>query len=259
MAQKKLTAKEKQAQAAKQKKTELIVLGIIAAVLVVAIVLVVIFAGSGTKTNTGFTSTDSTHQHDENCDHGTEATTPTGPAVTRDNGGDGATLETAKATHYVTIEIENYGTLKGELYGNTAPISVDNFVNLAESGFYNGLTFHRIIEGFMMQGGAPKADSPEVETIQGEFSANGIENKLLHKTGVLSMARTSVMDSATSQFFIMHKDYPSLDGKYAAFGRITEGLDIVDKICTEAEPTDGNGSIAAENQPVIKSITVTEA
>ena len=258
MAQKKMTAKEKQAQAAKQKKIEMIVIGIIAAVLVVAIVLVVIFAGSGTKTNTGYTSTDSTHQHDENCDHGTEATTPTKPVVTRDNGGDGATLETAKATHYVTIEIENYGTLKGELYGNTAPISVNNFVDLAESGFYNGLTFHRIIEGFMMQGGAPKADSPKVETIQGEFAQNGIENNLLHKVGVLSMARTNVMDSATSQFFIMHKDYPSLDGKYAAFGRITEGLDIVDKICTEAEPTDGNGSIAPENQPVIKSITVTE-
>lgn len=266
MAQKKMTAKEKQAQAAKQKKTELIVIGIIAAVLVVAIVLVVIFVGSGAKTEShqhdencdhGTEPVQTTaHQHDENCDHGTEVTTPT---VTRDNGGDGATLETAKATHYVTIEFENYGTLKGELYGNTAPISVKNFVDLAQSGFYNGLTFHRIIEGFMMQGGAPKEDSPKVETIQGEFSANGIENNLLHKAGVLSMARTNVMDSATSQFFIMHKDYPSLDGKYAAFGRITEGLDIVDEICTEAEPTDGNGSIAAENQPVIKSITVKEA
>ena len=173
--------------------------------------------------------------------------------------GDGATLETAKATHYVTIEIENYGTLKGELYGKTTPYAVEQFVTLAQSGFYEGLTFHRIIEGFMMQGGAPNADSPKVDPIVGEFAENGIENNLLHLPGVLSMARTNDPNSATSQFFIMHKEYPSLDGKYAAFGRITEGLDIVDKICTEIENTDSNGGVAAADQPVIKSITVTEA
>lgn len=260
MSKKKMTEREKREQAAKQKRTELIVIGVIAAALVLAIVLVVVFVGSGTKTqNTNYTSGEASHQHDESCDHGTETVAPTTPSVTRDNGGDGATLETAKATHYVTIEIENYGTLKGELYGNTAPISVNNFVNLAQSGFYEGLTFHRIIEGFMMQGGAPKAGSPSVEPIQGEFASNGIENNLLHEPGVLSMARTGVMDSATSQFFIMHKTSPHLDGDYAAFGRITEGLDIVDKICTEAEPVDGNGGIAAENQPVIQSVTVMEA
>ena len=173
--------------------------------------------------------------------------------------GGAATLDTAEVTHYVTIEIENYGTMKGELYGKTAPITVENFVTLAQSGFYDGLTFHRIIEGFMMQGGAPNSSSPSVAPIKGEFSANGIENNLLHEPGVLSMARTSVMDSATSQFFIMHEKYPSLDGKYAAFGRITEGLDIIDRICTEAQPIDGNGSIATAKQPVIKSITVTQA
>lgn len=110
----------------------------------------------------------------------------------------------------------------------------------------------------MMQGGAPNADSPDVEEIQGEFAENGIENNLLHEPGVMSMARTNEPDSATSQFFIMHEKYPSLDGKYAAFGRITEGLDIVDKICTETENTDDNGGVAKENQPVIKSVTVTE-
>lgn len=262
MTKAKMTAKQKQEQAAKKKKTELMVISIVAAVLIVAVILIVIFVGNGEQI---------THTHDENCDHGTEPVTTTAhehdencnhetePAVTatpvtRDNGGDGATLETAEATHYVTIEIENYGTLKGELYGNTAPISVNNFVELAQSGFYEGLTFHRIIEGFMMQGGEPKADSPEVAPIQGEFAANGIENNLLHKAGVLSMARTNVMDSATSQFFIMHEDYPSLDGQYAAFGRITEGLDIVDEICTG-----NNGYLAEEDQPVIKSITVNEA
>ena len=205
----KMTAKQKQEQAAKQKKMELMIISIVAAVLIVAVVLIVVFVGNGEQI---------AHTHDENCNHGTEPVTTTAhqhdencsheevttPPVSRENGGDGATLETAAATHYVTIEIENYGTLKGELYGNTAPISVNNFVSLAQSGFYDGLTFHRIIEGFMMQGGAPNADSPSVETIRGEFAANGIENNLLHEPGVLSMARTNVMDSATSQFFVMH-------------------------------------------------------
>lgn len=169
--------------------------------------------------------------------------------------GDGATLETAKATHYCVIEIEKYGTIKAELYGNTAPITVKNFVELAQSGFYTGLTFHRIMEGFMMQGGAGKP----TKAIKGEFSINGVENNLLHERGVLSMARTNVPDSASSQFFIMHADYPSLDGKYAAFGKVIEGIEVVDAICTGVTPTDGNGSIAREDQPVIKSITVTEA
>ena len=173
--------------------------------------------------------------------------------------GDGATLDTAVATHYVTIEIADYGTIRAELYGNTAPISVENFVTLAESGFYNGLTFHRIIAGFMMQGGAGNADSPNVATIQGEFEANGITNNLKHEKGVLSMARTSVMDSATSQFFIMHEYAPHLDGQYAAFGRVIEGIEVVDAICESAQPTDGNGSIAPADQPIITSITVESA
>lgn len=255
MAQKKMTAQQKKAAAEKQKKEQKIIM-IVAAVLAVALiaVMVIVLARSDwsfTSTTSG-SNTSSNHVHDDNCSHSTQT-------VTRSNGGDGATLETAKATHYVTIEIENYGTLKGELYGNTTPYAVEQFVSLAQSGFYDGLTFHRIIEGFMMQGGAPNADSPDVEEIQGEFAENGIENNLLHEPGVLSMARTSVPDSATSQFFIMHEKYPSLDGKYAAFGRITEGLDIVDKICTEAEDIDGNGGVAKEKQPVIKTITVTEA
>lgn len=167
---------------------------------------------------------------------------------------DGATLETAEATHYVIIEIENYGTIKAELYGKTAPISVENFVTLAQSGFYDGLTFHRIIDGFMMQGGAPGADSPVVQPIKGEFSANGITNNLLHVRGVLSMARTTVMDSATSQFFIVHQTSPHLDGDYAAFGMVTEGIEIVDAICAGK-----NGIIPEQEQPVIAAITVAEA
>lgn len=173
--------------------------------------------------------------------------------------GDGATLEDAQVTHYVTIEIIGYGTIKAELYGKTAPISVENFVNLAQSGFYDGLTFHRIIAGFMMQGGAASSDSTAASPIKGEFTENGVTNNLLHKRGVLSMARTNDPDSATSQFFIMHQDYPSLDGKYAAFGMVIEGMDVVDNICASARPYNSNGMIADDQQPVIGSITVTAA
>lgn len=230
MAQKKTNKKMSKAQQAQQQKKEQKVVIIVAAVLIVALLAVLTVALVNADWSEILKKT-----------------------------GDGATLETAKATHYVTIEIENYGTLKGELYGKTTPYAVEQFVTLAQSGFYEGLTFHRIIEGFMMQGGAPNADSPKVDPIVGEFAENGIENNLLHLPGVLSMARTNDPNSATSQFFIMHKEYPSLDGKYAAFGRITEGLDIVDKICTEIENTDSNGGVAAADQPVIKSVTVTEA
>lgn len=117
----------------------------------------------------------------------------------KSGGGDGATLETAVVTHYAVIEIENYGTIKAELYGKSAPVTVANFVSLAQKGFYNGLNFHRIIEGFMMQGGAPNSVKPDA--IYGEFAENGFENNLLHLRGVLSMARTSEPDSASSQFF----------------------------------------------------------
>lgn len=260
MSNQKMTAKQRQAQAAKQKKTEILVISIVAAALVLAILLVVLLGGgispNTTYTSTSGTNTSNTHQHDENCSHETAATEP---QPSRKNGGDGATLETAKATHYATIEIENYGTIKAELYGNTAPISVENFVALAESGFYEGLTFHRIMKGFMMQGGAPNSESPAVQSIEGEFASNGIENNLLHKRGVLSMARSSVMNSASSQFFIMHETSPHLDGDYAAFGMVIEGLDVVDAVCEAAQPTDGNGSIAVDAQPVIKSITIEKA
>ena len=170
--------------------------------------------------------------------------------------GDSATSDNRAATHRIVIEIQSYGTIKAELYGNIAPITVDNFVSLAENGFYNGLTFHRIIAGFMMQGGAPNSGSGSASTIKGEFSSNGVANDLLHERGVLSMARTNAPNSASSQFFIMHQTSPHLDGKYAAFGKVTEGMDVVDAICMSARPIDGNGSIAKDDQPVIKSITV---
>ncbi len=248
MAQKKMTARQRQERAAKQQKTEIIVICCVAAALILGIILLVLLGGTATSVNTTSGDVSNTHVHDENCSHDT-----TQPELKKT--GDGATLETAKATHIATIEIEDYGTIKAELYGNTAPISVNNFVALAEQGFYDGLTFHRIINGFMMQGGAGNSQSPAVQAIEGEFSANGIENNLLHLKGVLSMARTYYeMNSATSQFFIIHEDSPHLDGDYAAFGRVIEGQDIVDEICGKFPSEDS--TIATEDQPVIQSITV---
>lgn len=165
----------------------------------------------------------------------------------------------AKKTN-IEIDVKDYGVIKAELYDDLAPITVANFKKLVNEGFYDNLTFHRIIEGFMIQGGDPNGDGTggSEETIKGEFSSNGVENDLSHERGVISMARAQDMDSASSQFFIMHKDAPSLDGQYAAFGRVTEGMDVVDKIAEEAKPTDNNGTIPKEEQPVINTIRIIE-
>lgn len=160
--------------------------------------------------------------------------------------------------HHVEIDVKDYGTMKVELDADTAPISVTNFVKLAQSGFYDGLTFHRIMTGFMIQGGDPDGNGSggSDETIKGEFSENGVENNISHVRGTISMARSMDNDSASSQFFIMHQDNPGLDGKYAAFGHVTEGIEIVDKICEDTPVTDDNGTVEAQNQPVINSIKV---
>ena len=130
------------------------------------------------------------------------------------------------------IDIKDYGTIKVELNPNEAPITVENFVKLAKSGFYNGLTFHRVIKGFMIQGGCPKGNGTGGPgyNIKGEFSANGVPNSISHKRGVISMARAYDPNSAGSQFFIMHKDGEFLDGQYAAFGETIEGIEVVDKV-----------------------------
>lgn len=163
-------------------------------------------------------------------------------------------------TMQAEIKVKDYGTIMVDLYPEIAPITVENFVKLAEDGFYDGLTFHRIIKGFMIQGGDPKGDGTggAEETIKGEFSKNGVENPLSHKRGVISMARSQMPDSASSQFFIVHEDSTYLDGEYAAFGCVTEGMDVVDKICEEVTGQDQNGMLPNENQPVIESITVKE-
>lgn len=134
----------------------------------------------------------------------------------------------------VTIEMENGGVIKAELYPEIAPNSVNNFISLINKGYYDGIIFHRVIEGFMIQGGCPKGTGTGGPgySIKGEFSANGVKNSLRHSRGVLSMARTMIPDSAGSQFFIMHQDSPHLDGQYAAFGKVTEGMEVVDAIAT---------------------------
>lgn len=134
----------------------------------------------------------------------------------------------------IEIEMENGGVIKAELYPTAAPITVENFVKLIEEDFFAGLIFHRVISGFMIQGGGYTADGAhkEADSIKGEFRSNGVDNPLKHTRGVLSMARTMIPNSASSQFFIMHEDAPHLDGQYAAFGSVTAGMDIVDEIAS---------------------------
>ena len=161
--------------------------------------------------------------------------------------------------HHAEIVIAEYGKLELELDADVAPITVTNFVNLAKKGFYNGLTFHRIMSGFMIQGGDPNGDGTggSEETIKGEFKSNGIENTMSHKRGVISMACTqNDPDSASSQFFIVQADSDFLDGDYAAFGKVTAGMDIVDKICQSVQPIDNNGTVPADQQPKITAIKV---
>lgn len=188
------------------------------------------------------------------------------------------------ASYTAVIKIKDMGDITVELDAKTAPITVANFVTLAKSGFYDGLTFHRIIKDFMVQGGDPNGNGTggSSKNIKGEFSANGVENNLKHDRGVISMARSGsayeqylamgyklsdlpaeakndierAMNSASSQFFIMHKDSPHLDGNYAAFGKVTSGMEIVDKMAETTPVTDNNGTVSKENQPVIESVII---
>ena len=164
----------------------------------------------------------------------------------------------AEKNPIVTIEMENGDIMKAELYPEVAPNTVNNFISLVKKGFYDGIIFHRVIEGFMIQGGDPEGTGMGGPgySIQGEFNYNGFANDLKHTPGVLSMARAMDPDSAGSQFFIMHEAAPHLDGQYAAFGKIIEGMDVVDKIATSVPVTDNNGTVEAQNQPVINSIKI---
>ncbi|MBR2539500.1 MAG: peptidylprolyl isomerase [Mogibacterium sp.] len=160
--------------------------------------------------------------------------------------------------HHAEIEIQDYGTIALELDGDTAPITVQNFMDLANAGFYDGLTFHRIMDGFMIQGGDPLGNGMggSDHNIKGEFDMNGVRNDISHVKGVISMARAQDPDSGSSQFFITVADSEFLDGQYAAFGHVTSGQDVADKIAADAQPLDDNGTIAPEDQPVITTVRI---
>lgn len=160
----------------------------------------------------------------------------------------------------IEISVKDYGKMQFELDPSQAPITVENFLKLVNEGFYNGLTFHRIIKGFMIQGGDPLGTGygGSDSNIKGEFASNGVNNTIKHERGVISMARSMDPNSASSQFFIMHETNSHLDGEYAAFGHILSGIEIVDKICDDTPVQDGNGSVAKIDQPVIEYIKVIE-
>ena len=221
------------------------------------VIALLIFGLTSDTTTTGTDDYSSTAQQTEETADETEESTE---AIEAEEVASGGLCE--NLIYYADIEIADYGTVTVQLDQASAPITVENFVKLSQSGFYDGLTFHRIIEGFMMQGGDPEGNGTggSEETIVGEFTDNGYINTLTHTRGAISMARSNDYDSASSQFFIVHEDSEYLDGQYAVFGYVTEGMDIVDAVCEAAEPTDSNGTISAEDQPVITSITIrTEA
>lgn len=230
-----------------------------------------VFTGCGQKGSTSDTQSNTTAQ--------TETVKSSEAASAKEAGETDTTAETAAADttktteadaaadstllsgkHHVEITVKDYGTIKVELDADNAPISVTNFVNLAKKGFYDNLTFHRIISGFMIQGGDPEGNGMggSDETIKGEFSNNGVENPLKHTRGAISMARSQDKDSASSQFFIVHEDSDFLDGDYAVFGYVTEGMEIVDKICEDTKVQDSNGTVSPEDQPTIESIKVVD-
>ena len=160
--------------------------------------------------------------------------------------------------HFAQLEIADYGTIILALDADSAPATVTNFVNLVNEGFYDGLTFHRIIDGYLMQGGDPKGDGTgsSTYTVPGEFSSNGYNNPISHVRGTISMARTKDYDSASAQFFIVQQDTTALDGDYAAFGSVISGIEIVDAICSTVPAEDEDGTVLPKNQPVISFITM---
>ena len=188
----------------------------------------------------------------------TETTTEETTEETTDDSEEDTELLTG--LHHVTIDVQDYGTISLELDADTAPITVTNFIKLVQEDFYDGLTFHRIMDGFMIQGGDPLGNGTggSDQTIKGEFSENGVENNISHVRGTISMARANDPDSASSQFFIVHEDSTFLDGQYAAFGHVTDGMDVVDAICENTPVQDNNGTVKAADQPVITSVTVVD-
>ena len=240
------------------KKQTLIICAVAIAVVILAVVLAIVLGGSDNKSTGNTTTTQAT-------------TTTTAPSTTTtapsDLNADMTAIkaeidsmnvsdfaETTETTEYVKLTIQHYGDVIIRLRSDIAPITVKNFQELVGKGFYNGLTFHRIIKGFMIQGGAPKDSSTSLSTITGEFSANGVQNDLSHVAGVISMARTTVMNSATSQFFICNADASSsLDKNYAGFGYVVAGLDV---ILTVSEVEVGPNTSGSENSVPVQDVII---
>ncbi len=228
-------------------KKSYIIIGIIVALVIVAIVCFAIY-NNRIKDNTN--TIEPTSQEENNTEQNIVDNEENEESEVNDMYSSG--------THHAQIVIKDYGTISLELYADIAPITVSNFAKLVNEGFYDGLTFHRIIEGFMIQGGDPLGNGTggSDENIKGEFAMNGVQNSISHVRGTISMARATSYNSASSQFFIMQEDTPSLDGQYAAFGKVTDGIEIVDKICEDTQVEDSNGTVLKENQPVIEKITM---
>lgn len=225
--------------------------------LAAAAVLVIALAGCGNGEQGNQQAADNTGAPGTQGVSGTQSSEDTSAAQEgTDSSGQETVIDDPAGLHHVEITVRDYGTISVELDGDAAPITVENFLKLAGDGFYDGLTFHRIISGFMIQGGDPLGNGTggSGQNIKGEFAQNGVENDLSHTRGAISMARSMKMDSASSQFFIVHEDSVALDGQYACFGYVTEGMEVVDAICEDISVTDG--MVAAEDQPVIESIKV---
>ena len=205
------------------------------------------------KTDGQFTSTESTSGKADTAAL-ENLSVPEEGLLTRDSEG------LLSGQYNIEIEFEDYGTVALTLDADLAPVTVTNFMDLVKDGFYDGLTLHRIIPGFMIQGGDPLGQGigGSGRNIQGEFASNGIENDLAHTRGVISMARSAMPNSASSQFFIMHEDAPHLDGDYTAFGQVTSGIEVVDAICESTPIQDNNGTVLAKDQPKIKEIRIVE-
>ena len=225
---------------------------------------IMLFAG-GCGADPGYTSADEIREKTEQALAEAEAkaqetatTAETTPAADGDTAEKPANDMGVEGTIDVQIDVKDYGSIVVELDPEAAPKTVENFISLVDDGFYDGLTFHRIMSGFMMQGGDPTGTGmggSEV-TIEGEFLSNGYNNPLSHTRGAISMARSGDPNSASSQFFIVHQDSTFLDGNYACFGYVKSGMEVVDAVCEAAQPTDDNGTIPAENQPIIEKMTV---
>ena len=216
-------------------------------ILIIVIIGIVVFLN--VKSNQNLVSTD--NEENQNLSNKEENTSNKESDKGEDN-----MYKTGK--HHATMVIKDYGTIKLELDADVAPITVANFAKLVNEGFYNRLTFHRIISGFMIQGGDPQGTGMggSDEEIKGEFEANGVKNNISHKRGTISMARAQSYNSASSQFFIVHEDSEFLDKQYAGFGVVTEGMEVVDKICENTEVEDDNGTVLKQNQPIIEKITM---